>query len=77
MASMQRRSVGSFDFAIYVNESGLAIYAARGLRSGTADLPLALVGHLSGGFNCEFGGGNRGAEEERKHAETQIARDER
>ena len=35
------------------------------------------IGHLSGGFKCEFGGRNRGAEEECKHAETQIVRVER
>ena len=50
-------------------------YAARGLRSGTAEitavvLPLRLlaflfekrdseIGHLPGGFKCEFGGGSR------------------
>ena len=32
---------------------------------------------LSRCFKCKFGGGSRGAEEERKHAETQIARVER
>ena len=37
----------------------------------------AEIGHLPGGFKCEFGGGNRSAEEELKHAETQIVRVER
>ena len=42
----------------------------EGLGSGTAELPQWL---LPGGFKCEFGGGNRGAEDKRKHAGTQIA----
>ena len=37
----------------------------------------AEIGHLPGGFKCEFGGGTQGAEEERGHAETQISRVER
>ena len=75
-------------------QPGLAIYAARGLRSGTAEITAVVctsgfhrlwslaiffekrdanIGHLE----YEFGGGSRGAEEECKHAETQIARVER
>ena len=52
-------------------KSGLAIYAARGLRSGTAEITavvwlatliekwVAEAGHLPGGFKYEFGGGSR------------------
>ena len=37
----------------------------------------AEIRNLPGGFKCEFGGGKPGAEEERKHTETQVARVER
>ena len=84
--------------------SGLAIYAARRLRSRTAKITAVIftacggwhffrnmrcrIGHLPGGFKCEFSphgiikkspkpGGQRGVEEEREHADTQIARVER
>ena len=30
------------------------------------------IGHLPGGFTCEFGVGSRGVEEERKHAELKL-----
>ena len=55
--------------------AGLAIYAARGLQSGTAEITAVVftttvagyffeksdaeIGHLPGGFKCEFGGGSR------------------
>ena len=73
--------------------AGLAIYAARGLRSGTAEI-IAVAFIACGGWQLfskkevqKSGivlvskspkpGRNRGAEEERKHAETQAARAER
>ena len=74
-------------------ETGLAIFAVGRLRSGTVEITAvvftaavagkffekldAQIGHLPGGFKCEFGGGSRVHEEERKHAETHLARVER
>ena len=57
------------------SKAGLAIYAARGLRSGSAEITAVVftaavagnyflekrdaeIGHLPGGFKCEFGGRN-------------------